>query len=157
LTDSGVIVKNTYRKIRMVAFDTETAEPVEGIHLDCKQVSPKHFWGAPFLTVFQIVEAKNITPLLGGEAARILLFLLLTVGIDNTWNLLNQREIAEEMNMCRSQVSRALAELTSMNIILKGNKFGSGYAYKLNPRFGWKGDFRKHAAERHKAPDLVAA
>ena len=140
----------------MVAFDTETAEPVEGIHLDCKQVSPKHYWGEPFVTVFQD-SGRRIAPELSGVAARVLLFLLMTLGIDNEWILLNQREVAEEMKMHRSQISQALAELTEKKVLIKGMKVGNGYGYMLNPRLGWKGDFRKRAAAKHTAPILVAA
>jgi predicted transcriptional regulator len=110
--------------------------------------------GESFVTMFQ--EAlKAVSRDLSGEEARMLLHLMPSLGMNNAWQVLNQRELAVELRMSQPQVSRALRNLAEKQIITKGARMGKGHAYTLNPYFGWKGPFKNHAPAKHNAPPLT--
>jgi hypothetical protein len=133
--------------------DMETGELLEGMPLlDRKKA--KHYWETMFVVTFQDA-LKAVAPKLSGESSRVLMYLFGTVGMNNEWKILNQREIAEEMEMQRPQVSRALRDLSDKKIITKGARIGKGHAYLLNPNLGWKGPFKNHAPVKHKSAPLT--
>jgi hypothetical protein len=141
---------------RAIMVDAESGEVLDGGMPLIDRQKSKHYWGDYFVTLFQ-GSLRAVVPKLSGEEARVLLYLASTIGIDNEWKVLNQREIAEEIEMHQPNVSRALKELARMNVVLKGARIGKGHAYSLNPHLGWRGNFKKHAPAKHAAPELVAA
>ncbi|GFE72312.1 hypothetical protein [Chroococcus sp. FPU101] len=52
---------------------------------------------------------------------------------------MTQKEIADQLNIKKQNVSSAMILLVDKEILLKGPKMGRSYAYRLNPDFGWKG------------------
>lgn len=140
------------REIRAGMVDMETGELLEGMPiLDRKQA--KHYWETVFVVAFQ-ESLKAIVPKLSGEEARMLLHILASLGMNNEWMVLNQRDTAKNVGMARSQVSRAMKSLSEKNIIVKGTRIGKGHAYSLNPNLGWRGPFKNHAPAKRKAPHL---
>lgn len=77
------------------------------------------------------------------EDFRVLMALLERLEFDNLI-LVNQSEIARELEMLQPNVSAAIKRLVEVGVILKGPKKGSGCSYKLNPNFGWKGSAKGH-------------
>lgn len=75
---------------------------------------------------------------LSGETFRVLMHLLSTLDFEN-YILIQQSEVAEKLEMKRSNVSRAVKQLLERGILVKGGKIGRTYSYKLNSAYGWKG------------------
>ncbi len=100
----------------------------------------------------KLSEDKTIT----GETYRVFMKLLSIMDYEN-YILIPQAEIAEKLDMKRQQVHRAIKQLLDKEIIVRGEKLGKTYSYKLNISYGWKGkviNFHK-AEEQHKKPKLV--
>jgi DNA-binding transcriptional ArsR family regulator len=73
-----------------------------------------------------------------GETYRVLFFICARLDFEN-WVQLSVSEIAEELELKRPNVSRAIKLLEKKEIIIRGPKVGRSYAFRLNPYFGWKG------------------
>ena len=69
---------------------------------------------------------------------RVLSYLFGRLDFDNFIQV-PQSEIAQELNMQKQNVSRAVGVLVDKKIILKGPKIGRSSSFRLNPHFGWKG------------------
>jgi DNA-binding transcriptional regulator GbsR (MarR family) len=88
-----------------------------------------------------------------GETHRVLWLIIGILDFQN-WVQLSATEIAKELKMHRSHISRAIKILEEKEIILRGPKVGRSYAFMLNPEFGWKGkvknldDYRRDREER---------
>ena len=59
------------------------------------------------------------------------------------WSVLPLTIIAQELEMQRPNVSKAVKLLEKKGIIIRGEKIGKSYKWRLNPEFGWKGDTDK--------------
>jgi DNA-binding transcriptional regulator GbsR (MarR family) len=73
-----------------------------------------------------------------GETHRVLWFIGGILDFEN-WVQISNTEIANELDLKRQAVSRAMKVLEDKQIILRGPKVGRSYAFMLNPNFGWKG------------------
>ena len=127
-------------KRKIASFDQDTGEILEGVVVYC---GVKH---NPYSTgwVMNSQEALKLLAIdkeLKGETYRVLLLLLSLLDFEN-WIQVTQKEISETLEMRKSQVSRAVNVLEEKGIVLKGPKVGRSYAFRLNPRFGWKGDVK---------------
>lgn len=85
---------------------------------------------------------------LNGEGFRVLMALLARLDFENLL-IINQAEIAREINIKRPNVNRAIKNLIAIDALLEGPKVGTNRSYRLNPYFGWKGSAKNH----HKALD----
>ena len=56
----------------------------------------------------------------------------------------SQRDIANELNMQPSNVSRAMRKLDDLGFIRKGPKVGRSYTLQLHPSLAWKGKAKSH-------------
>jgi DNA-binding Lrp family transcriptional regulator len=98
--------------------------------------------------MLSLAKDKDIT----GETHRVLWFIGGILDFEN-WVQIPITEIAQELNLKRPNVSRAMKMLEEKEIILRGPKVGRSYAFMLNPEFGWKGkvknldDYRKEKEE----------
>lgn len=88
-----------------------------------------------------------------GEAHRVLWFIGGILDFEN-WVQLSVSEIAEELELKRPNVSRAIKLLEKKEIIIRGPKVGRCYAFMLNPEFGWKGKV-KNLDEYRKERDYL--
>ena len=88
-----------------------------------------------------------------GETYRVLFFICARLDFEN-WVQISNTEIANELDLKRPHVSRAMKVLEEKEIILRGPKIGRSYAFMLNPEFGWKGkvknldDYRREREDR---------
>jgi DNA-binding Lrp family transcriptional regulator len=98
--------------------------------------------------MLSLAKDKDIT----GETHRVLWFIGGILDFEN-WVQIPITEIAQELNLKRPNVSRAMKMLEEKGIILRGPKVGRSYAFMLNPEFGWKGkvknldDYRREKEE----------
>lgn len=72
------------------------------------------------------------------EPKNVLLFLLGRLDFEN-FIYVSQQEIATELNMSTSHVSRAIKALAMKQIVLTAPLKGRLKCYRLNPNYGWKG------------------
>ena len=63
----------------------------------------------------------------------------------------SQTEIASELDMKSSNVSRAMSKLRNLGFIRQGPKVGRSHTYQLHPDVGWKGKPRAHQAASARA------
>lgn len=75
------------------------------------------------------------------EPTKVLLLLLSKLDFENFIHV-GQQNIASELGMDKSSVSRAMKMLTEKQIILVGPKQGRLKCYRLNSNYGWKGKVR---------------
>jgi len=93
---------------------------------------------------------------LGQQDWRVLMLVLGQLDFEN-YILLNQAEIARELEMHPPDVNKALKHLQELGVLLRGPKAGRSSTFRLNPSFGWKGSASNHQKalkERIKASGL---
>ena len=76
---------------------------------------------------------------LQGASLRVLLHLLLSVGWNN--EVPGTKEVAQEMELQQSHISRAYQELFKANLLQR-----QGEGYRLNPLFCWNGSEEQYEA-----------
>lgn len=91
------------------------------------------------------------------EAQRVLWALLARLDYEN-YILVNQSEIAQELNLKPSNLSRAMKYLADQQILIAGPKVGRSSTFRFNPSMGWKGSSVNHSKalnERMKASGIT--
>ena len=63
----------------------------------------------------------------------------------------SQSEIADELAMKPSNVSRAVKKLVDLGFIRLGPKVGRSFTYQLHPELAWKGESQPHFKAREMA------
>ena len=81
---------------------------------------------------------------LGEEGFAVLLSMIARVDYENVFQAISHSELAAELDMQRSNVSRAVKRLVDLGVFLMGPKIGRNNTYRLNPEFGWKGSAQAH-------------
>ena len=81
-----------------------------------------------------LAEDKDIK----GVTYRVLFKVCARVDFQN-WVHLPIKEIGDELNIDKSQVSRNIKLLVQKGVLIRSEKIGRSYGYRLNPDFGWKG------------------
>ncbi len=81
-----------------------------------------------------LAEDKDIK----GITYRVLFKVCARVDFEN-WVHLPIKEIADELNIDKSHVSRNIKLLVEKGVLVRSEKIGRSYGYRLNPEFGWKG------------------
>ena len=87
-----------------------------------------------------------------GETHRVLWFIGGILDFEN-WVHISITEIAQELEMQRQNVSKAIKLLEKKEIILRGPKVGRSHTFMLNPYFGWKGkvkNLEKYREDKYK-------
>lgn len=84
-------------------------------------------------SLITIAKDKELT----GEIKSVLFFLMGNLEFEN-YITIKQVEIAKQLEMQKTNVSRSIKLLVDKSIILKV-KEGTTTGYKLNPNYGWKG------------------
>ncbi|MEI7841373.1 MAG: winged helix-turn-helix domain-containing protein [Methylococcaceae bacterium] len=107
-------------------------------------------------SLITIAKDKELT----GEMKSVLFFLMGNLEFEN-YITIKQVEIANQLEMQKTNVSRAMRLLVAKNIILKV-KEGTTTGYKLNPTYGWKGKVEnmekaKEQMEKDKIIDFQSA
>lgn len=126
------------RKVTQV--DLETGEDLGGfvavIRPKQKSAFERHF------TMNQAaleLLAKTLT----GEQFKVLMMLLASLDYENFIQVA-QADIAEKLEMQKTNVSRSIKGLINLGVIIEGQKIGRSKSYRLNPQFGWKGTVSNH-------------
>ena len=96
-----------------------------------------------------IAEDKDLK----GTTLRVLLKVCARVDFEN-WVHLPLKELADELDIDKADVSRNIKLLVKKGVLLKSEKIGRSYAYRLNPDFGWKGKVRNLEEYRQQRDDL---
>ncbi|MBZ5753709.1 MarR family transcriptional regulator [Metabacillus rhizolycopersici] len=75
---------------------------------------------------------------LRGQEMQVLMLVMGKLDFEN-WIRVSQAEIARELDLDRSIVSKAIKKLVTEGILHKGPKVGTSSTYRLDPGFGLKG------------------
>lgn len=89
-----------------------------------------------------LVTAKR--DLLTISEIRVLLFILARCGFNNEF-IYHNKDIAHELNLTYSTVSRALKKLSNLGYITKSHEF---MGYQIYTRFSWKGSEQEFIVQR---------
>lgn len=128
--------KNRDRQLEIV--DLASGEIMPSIMLR------RHKWkGEDFLMIFQnalgtIAKDKSISL----EAKNVILYLLSKLDFENFISL-PHKKIAEELNMQKPNVSRAMKLLVQKQIVIEGPKENRSHTYRINNIYAWKGNLAK--------------
>ena len=93
------------------------------------------------------ILAKELT----GEQFKVLMLMLADLDYENFIQIA-QADIADTLEMQKTNVSRAVRALLDVRVIFERAKVGRSKTYRLNEQFGWKG-----TASNHKRPSKTAS
>ena len=79
-----------------------------------------------------------LEPGIGVVALRVFHYLCYVLGYDN-WIDISTVWVAEKMGLKRPQVSKALSTLEKKGLLIRGEKIGNHYKWRLNPEAAWMG------------------
>jgi predicted transcriptional regulator len=136
-TNKGIFLMS--RK-KIAQFDLDTGEQIEG-YIAVLQPRTKNGFERHF-TMNQ-AALDILSENLDGSELKVLLKLLKYLDYENLIQI-QQKEIAEELKMDKSNLHRSIRILINFGVILKGPKIGKSCSYRLNPNFGWKGTAKNH-------------
>lgn len=125
---------------RVIPIDALTGRPVEGsftIQQTIRARAALHKEGFVMLSQSEQIDAL-IQAKPGAEAHAVYLVLLTMVDYEN-WIHVDQGVIARRSAISQPHVSRAIAKLTELGVLIKGPKVGRFGTLRLNPSYGWKG------------------
>ena len=137
--------------IEILAYDKNTGEVLDGVPVLCgvKRNPYSTGWVMNSQQALEIIaKDKEIT----GRIHRILWFLIARLDFEN-WIQISQKEICEELNMRKEDVSSGIKLLEKKKILIRGPKVGRSYSFRINPNFGWKGDVKNLDEYRKKEED----
>lgn len=132
---------------RLGQVDLVTGEILEDgqlVYLPAKRRNGFQHGG--FMTVANVAAGKLAQMKLGAQANRVLFMLLAKLDYGN-WINITQTEIAEELDMQPSHVSRAMKRLADEGILEIGPGEGTRKTYRLSPYYAWKGSAKSHREE----------
>lgn len=111
-------------------------------------VQPRLHWPEESIVVWQdAAKAIARNPDLGGEALRVWLYIVGSVGYENVLAL-SHGAIARELGMQRPNISRAIARLVEAEVLQEHGKFGRITTYTLNSKVAWRGSIKQLAKHR---------
>ena len=128
---------------RVVSVDADTGEILEGAVLGMFYPKRQNGFGRGWVAMSQGAMLELAKADLGDEARRVLFAVLGQLDFEN-YILLNQAELGELIGIQRANVSRAIAKLESLGVLIRGPKAGRSSTFRLNPSFGWKGSASNH-------------
>jgi hypothetical protein len=126
---------------RINQFDEETGEILGGFvaYIAPKRTNGFDRWLAMAQNPLVMIAQSD----LDGADMKVLLMLMAKIDFENLI-VLNQAELAREINMNRQHVQRSIKRLIKMGVLLEGQKVGTSRSYRLNPNYGWKGSAKNH-------------
>jgi DNA-binding MarR family transcriptional regulator len=137
---------------RMTQIDPETGEIQEGCMVwipHRPKIKERFFMGFQDALI-EIAKDPEITQ----EPHKLLLFLFGHLDYENYIHI-SQKEMAEELGMQTSHVSRAMSLLCRKHIVELAPGTGRTKCYRLNPHFGWKGKVTNLNEARKKQLHLI--
>lgn len=130
-------MKYNQKMRQIVSIDKYTKEQLEGVIVLCRSKKNPYSKGW-IMNSQEALKLLAVDEDLTGESYKVLLYLLSILDFEN-WIQIPQKIIAEELGMQKQRISRSIKVLEQKEIILRGDKLGRSYAFRLNPYFGWKG------------------
>ena len=130
-------MKYNQKMRQIVSIDKHTKEQLEGVIVLCRSKKNPYSKGW-IMNSQEALKLLAVDEDLTGESYKVLLYLLSILDFEN-WIQIPQKIIAEELGMQKQRISRSIKVLEQKEIILRGDKLGRSYAFRLNPYFGWKG------------------
>lgn len=135
------------RSKTLTGVDPRTGEVKGDFTVACFMNKHKNGFGRGWVAMSQdalkdiVANRKQI----GGEGLAVLLALTVDAKFNNEFAVVNQSEMADQLGMKRSNVSRSIKRLVELGIILeKKPERGVSKMYCLNPEFAWKGKAKDH-------------
>lgn len=93
----------------------------------------------PFQTTSDFThQYLALEPGIDGTAYRVFHYLCYVLDYGN-WVDISTVWVAEKLNIKRCQVSRAISTLEKKGLLIRGEKIGRHYKWRLNPEATWKG------------------
>lgn len=129
--------KSSGYQSRFKTIDRVTGEEVEGtpVYVAGKVKWNKERWFVGFQDAFATIsEDKEMTL----EVTRVWMQLVSKMGFEN-FVYIPQKEVAESLNIQRSQVSRSIKKLVNKGLLVEGPKINRASSYRLNLDHVWKG------------------
>jgi hypothetical protein len=130
-------------QVRVGQVDLVTGEIFEGAALAVIFPKRKNGFQNGWVAVAQNPMLEIAKANLGGEANRVLFYVLAKLDFEN-WINLNQSACADEISIKRPNFARALRKLLDIGVVLPGPKVGRNATFRLNPDYGWKGSAKGH-------------
>lgn len=124
---------------RIIQFDPKTGEQLEGTIVYVGARHPSIYGGDWYMSHREASAALAKDPDITGRTFRVLLFLLSKLDYEN-WIQVLQTEIAEELGIDKTNVSKEINLLLRKKILIRGPKVGQSYAFRLNPYYAWRGN-----------------
>lgn len=127
-------------------IDARTGEVLDGGFV--AYVTPKRHnaFGRGWLAMSQ--EAMKILAQrrkeIGGEGYAVMLSIMSTAEFGGQFQTVNQTEIAKDLQMQKSNVSRAIKRLINLGVIVEGPREGLNRAYRVSTEIAWKGEAKGH-------------
>lgn len=124
------------RARHIASVDHRTGEVLDGV---VAWQPKRHYFQTGHFTMFQDVLEKLAKMDLPQRDMQVLMFLMSKMDMENAC-LINQKAVAEELNMRTSNLSRSIKNLANKKIIIKGEgKVGRTPTLRLNNTLLWKG------------------
>ena len=135
-------------------YDNRTGELLDGVLVYCG-VKYNPYGGGWIMNSQEALAIVARDKEMTKDALRIFIEVCSKLNFHN-WIQVSQIEIAQELEIHKVNVSKAIKLLVCKGILLQGPKVGRSFAYRLNPDYGWKGkvknlnEYRKEIEEREK-------
>ena len=128
-----------FEKRLLTSIDIITGEQLEGMAVLIPPKSSPYDRDKWFPISQGALEQIAIDEEIKGQTYRVLMFLLSQMEYEN-WITINQLKVAERLGVARQRVTEGIKTLLNKKILIRGEKIGKAYKYRLNPYFGWKGN-----------------
>ena len=137
----------------------KTGEEITGTPIYVKgkaRWSNRKDWFVGFQEAFSaLAKDKELT----GETIRVWLHFLGFLGFEN-FIVVSQKDVAKELDLKASNVSRAIKILIKKKMLVTGPRVGRTYSYRLNMKQVWKGSAKAYnenakRAEKVSSSDLA--
>lgn len=136
---------------RESSYDIKTGEVKRGALVWIPEKAKSQFGRSWFQMAQDTLKKINENrKLLGLEGVVVFNALMSRLDFENFIQVA-QSEIADELDMKPSNVSRAISRLESLGFIRRGPKVGRSSTYQLHPELAWKGKPGKHHTAREVA------
>ncbi len=135
----SIRVKMKFEKRLLTSVDVTTGEQLEGMAVLIPPKSSPYDRDKWFPVSQGALEQIATDKEIKGQTYRVLMFLLSQMDYEN-WITIHQPNVAERLGVARQRVTEGIKALLKKEILIRGEKVGKAYKYRLNPYFAWKGN-----------------
>ena len=128
--------------------DIKTGEVLEGgirVYIGSK-VKWRESW---FMGIQEAFIALAKDKEIRGRTRSVLDYLFGRLGFEN-YICITQKEISDELQIAKTNISSSIKILIGKGIILQGPKLGRTSTYRLNSEYGWRGNVKNLSKNRQK-------